>query len=214
MLNSIIVDHKEGFGWQYSPNLDPLYDSLPKPIPASSIPPESLAYIRAEDHLWEETAKLPGFNEAAFAYYRACLQLARRLTKVFALALDLPEDYFEKLTTYPGADLAFNYYPGFGPISDSDKDGLKTGLSKDVGLGSHTDLQCFTLLYQDMIGGLLVLNRQGEWIKATPVKDTFVVNIGDFLMRMTNDKWMSTVHRVEVNRSSEPRVSMPLFFGS
>ncbi len=86
-------------------------------------------------------------------------------------------------------------------------------MAHDVGLGSHTDLQCFTLLWQDMIGGLLVLNRAGEWIKATPIPGTIVVNIGDFLMRMTNDKWQSTVHRVEVNKSLEPRGSMPLFFG-
>jgi isopenicillin N synthase-like dioxygenase len=141
------------------------------------------------------------------------LFLARRVTEIFALALDLDGNYFDHflpLTTYPGADLVFNYYL---PVSgDVGKLKENEAMAFDVGLGSHTDLQCFTLLWQDMIGGLLVLKRSGEWIKATPIKSTVVDNIGDFLMRMTNDKWQSTVHRVEVNKTSKPRVSMPLFF--
>ncbi|RDW74819.1 hypothetical protein BP6252_05961 [Coleophoma cylindrospora] len=204
-------DYKEGFGWQYSPDFDPLYDHLPKPIPLSSIPADIREFIRAEHHIWDGTLTVPGFKEDAIAYYRSMINLARRLTKVFALALDLKEDYFDALTTYPGADLAFNYYNPVGPeVGGVSGDEV---MSHEVGLGSHTDLQCFTILWQDMIGGLLILNRTGEWIKATPIEGTFVVNIGDFLMRMTNDKWLSTVHRVEVNRSAEPRISMPLFFG-
>jgi isopenicillin N synthase-like dioxygenase len=208
---SLSLDHKENFGWQYSPNLDPLYDYLPHPIPSSYIPENVMEYIRAEDEIWEGTLSVPGFKENAITYYRSMLSLARRLTRIFALALDLDESYFDSLTTFPGADLAFNYYP---PVpSDVGKVKENEAMAHDVGLGSHTDLQCFTLLWQDMIGGLLVLSRGGEWIKATPIEGTIVVNIGDFLMRMTNDKWQSTVHRVEVNKTSEPRVSMPLFFG-
>jgi isopenicillin N synthase-like dioxygenase len=208
---SLSIDHREYFGWQYSPNLDPLYDQLPHPIPSSYIPADVMEYIRAEDEIWEGTLSVPGFKEDAITYYRSMLSLARRLTKIFALALDMDESYFDPLTTYPGADLAFNYYP---PVSgDIGKVKENEAMAHDVGVGSHTDLQCFTLLWQDMIGGLLVLNRGGEWIKATPIKGTIVVNIGDFLMRMTNDRWQSTVHRAEVNKTSEPRVSMPLFFG-
>lgn len=170
-----------------------------------------MEYIRAEDEIWEGTLCVPGFKEDAITYYRSMLGLARRLTKVFALALDLEENYFDALTTYPGADLAFNYYNPVGP--DVGEVASNETMAHDVGLGSHTDLQCFTILWQDMIGGLLVLNRNGEWIKATPIKGTFVVNIGDFLMRMTNDRWLSTVHRVEVNKTPQPRISMPLFFG-
>lgn len=87
-------------------------------------------------------------------------------------------------------------------------------VSRDVGLGSHTDLQCFTLLWQDMHGGLQVLNNEGEWVWATPIKDTFVVNIGDFLRRITNDQYKSTVHRA-YNRGLDntDRISMPFFFG-
>lgn len=124
------------------------------------------------------------------------MKLARRLVRVFALALDLPEEYFDSLTTYPGSDGVFNYYPGVL--------GAQAALDEDIGLGSHTDLQCFTLLWQDSLGGLQVLTKDGQWIKASPVPETFVVNIGDYLMRLTNDRFQSTVHRV-YNRSSLDR---------
>lgn len=84
--------------------------------------------------------------------------------------------------------------------------------SQDVGFGTHTDLQCFTFLWQDHIGGLQVLNMEGEWIKVLPIEGTFVVNIGDYLMRLSNDRFKSTLHRV-YNRSVEDRYSMPFFFG-
>ncbi len=115
----------------------------------------------------------------------------------------MPEDYFDSRTTYPGADGVFNYYP----VTTAEESATNA-----VGLGSHTDLQLFTLLWQDMIGGLQVLNKEGQWIKAVPVEGTIVVNIGDFMMRLCNDMYKSTVHRV-YNRSGEERVSMPFFFG-
>lgn len=83
--------------------------------------------------------------------------------QIFALSLDLPEDYFDSRVTYPGADGVLNYYPTTTAAQQS---------AKTVGLGSHTDLQLFTLLWQDMTGGLQVLNREGQWIKATPVEGT------------------------------------------
>ena len=57
-----------------------------------------------------------------------------------------------------------------------------------------------------------MLNREGEWINAAPMEGTFVVNIGDYMQRITNDRYISTVHRAK-NLSGKERVSMPLFFG-
>ncbi|KAH6692984.1 gibberellin 3-beta-dioxygenase [Verticillium dahliae] len=82
----------------------------------------------------------------------------------------------------------------------------------EVSIGSHTDFQLFTMLWQDDVGGLQVLNREGQWIRASPVPGTFVVNIADYLQRITNDLYVSTVHRA-VNRSGRERISMPFFFG-
>lgn len=96
-----------------------------------------------------------------------------------------------------------NYYP---------KNTAPSGEAIDVGIGAHTDLQCFTLLWQDNVGGLQVLTKDGQWVKVPPIPDTFVVNIGDFLMRLSNDRFKSTVHRV-YNYAEEDRYSMPFFFG-
>jgi hypothetical protein len=97
----------------------------------------------------------------------------------------------------------FNFYPAMSAEA--------AAKSQDIGIGSHTDLQCFTLLWQDMNGGLQVLSNEGEWIKATPLEGTFVVNIGDYLMRLTNDRMKSTVHRV-YNRSTVDRYTIPSRF--
>ncbi|EXJ88750.1 hypothetical protein A1O1_05682 [Capronia coronata CBS 617.96] len=194
------IDNKEGFSWRYDPKYDPEGKDL------TAVPEEVQAWIRGEDFVWEGTEHIPDFKKDTLTYWGACLTLARLLVKVFAVCQGLPETHFDSITTYPGADGVYNYYPGLTPEQAS-KDG-----PIDVGLGSHTDLQCFTLLWQDHVGGLQVLNTEGQWIKATPVPGTFVVNIGDFLMRMSNDKFKSTVHRV-YNRSTEERLSMPFFFG-
>ncbi|KAK2032490.1 2OG-Fe(II) oxygenase superfamily protein [Colletotrichum zoysiae] len=81
-----------------------------------------------------------------------------------------------------------------------------------VSIGSHTDFQLFTILWQDAVGGLQVLNPEGQWIRAAPIPGTFVVNIADYLQRISNDLYLSTVHRVQ-NMSGSERVSMPFFFG-
>lgn len=185
--------------WQYDPKFDPDEKDV------SKIPEEVKAWFRGEDMVWDGTAHIPDFQRDTIVYWQSCLKLARTLSKVFAVCLDLPEDYFDPLTTYPGADGVYNYYPALTP-EEMEKAG-----PNDVGIGSHTDLQCFTLLWQDDVGGLQVLSDT-QWIKAAPIPGTFVVNIGDFLMRMSNDRFKSTVHRV-YNRTTVDRLSMPFFFG-
>ncbi|KIX01489.1 uncharacterized protein Z518_09215 [Rhinocladiella mackenziei CBS 650.93] len=192
-------DNKQGFMWQYDPKYDPDKKDL------STIPDDVKAWLRGEDMVWEGTAHIPDFQKDTLIYWRCCLTLARTLAKVFAVCLDLPEDYFDPLTTYPGADGVYNFYSALA------SEEMAKASIYDVGLGSHTDLQCFTLLWQDEVGGLQVLSDT-QWIKAVPIPGTFVVNIGDFLMRMSNDKFKSTVHRV-YNRSTVDRLSMPFFFG-
>ncbi|KAJ9142997.1 2OG-Fe(II) oxygenase [Pleurostoma richardsiae] len=191
------VDVRETFSWTY----DPRYDSS---VPdASAISGDIAKYMRCEDFPWEATANVPHFKTAIVRYWQSCLSLARALVRSFALSLSLPEDYFDPKFTHPDASLAINYYP---PIAVSP-------LSSDqVSIGSHTDFQLFTILWQDANGGLQVLNRQGQWINARPVPGTLVVNIGDYLQRITNDRYVSTVHKAQ-NFSGRERISMPFFFG-
>lgn len=73
--------------------------------------------------------------------------------------------------------------------------------------------ECFTILWQDNVQALQVLNNNGKWIDAVPIPGTFVLNIGDQFARWTNDVFKSTVHRA-VNRSGAERYSIPLFFGT
>lgn len=188
-------DFREAFMWRY----DPQYD----PDPRDTVPDDIKPWLKGEEFVWEGTSHLPGFKRDMIAYWQHCLTLARRMIRVFALALDLPETYFDHIVTFPGADGVLNYYPKNEAPSDA---------TIDVGIGAHTDLQSFTLLWQDLVGGLQVLTNEGQWVKVPPVQDTFVVNIGDFLMRLSNDRFKSTVHRV-YNRAPVDRYSMPFFFG-
>lgn len=194
-----MTDNKEGFIWSYDPEHDPDTKDI------TQVPATVVSALHAEKFIWDGTSHLPDFRDAVINYWQECVSLARRLVRIFALSLDLPENYFDDIVTYPGSDGAVNFYPGVEPNG-----GSRTNL--DVGLGSHTDLQCFTLLWQDEVGGLQLLSKSGQWLKVPPIEGTLVVNIGDFLMRLTNDRFISTVHRV-YNRATVDRLSMPFFFG-
>ena len=144
---------------------------------------------------------LPGFRDAIDRYYWELYQLGRKIFQAFALALELPEDYFEDKITKPLAQLRLLHYP---PQTGQDQ--------QQIGTGAHSDYECFTILAQNAIGGLQVLNHAGEWISAVPIPGTFVVNVGDQMARWTNDLFASTVHRA-INRSGQERYSIPYFFG-
>jgi isopenicillin N synthase-like dioxygenase len=85
------------------------------------------------------------------------------------------------------------------------------GSEPRTGAGVHTDYGNLTLLATDDVGGLEVCARDGEWIEAPVVPGAFIVNIGDCLMRWTNDIYVSTPHRV-VNRSARERYSIAFFY--
>ena len=75
---------------------------------------------------------------------------------------------------------------------------------------AHTDTGAFTILMQDDSGGLEVQARDGTWLEASPIEDTFVINIGDMMDWWTGGQFVSAVHRV-TNRSSHSRYSVPFF---
>lgn len=64
--------------------------------------------------MWEKTARIPGFNRAVNAYWRATKVLARNLIKLIAVALDMPADRLDHLITYSCGDMTLNFYPGTG----------------------------------------------------------------------------------------------------
>lgn len=192
------IDVRESFSIRYNPKYDPAVCG-----DLEAIPPEARSCMTEDEFCWEQTSNLPQFKTSAMEYWRATLYLAKKLTRSFALALSLPEDAFDSKIKYPDAGVGINYYPTI-PVSPT--------ISDQVSIGSHTDFQLFTILWQDSAGGLQVLNKDGEWLNAAPIEGTFVVNIGDYLQRITNDRYVSTVHRAR-NLSGKERVSMPMFFG-
>jgi len=148
-------------------------------------------------NLWPE---LPGWRETMLAYYDAVWALGRRLHRAIALDLGLDAGYFEDKLDQPMATLRLLRYP---PQAAPPASG-------QVGAGAHYDYGDITLLLTDEVAGLEVRRRDGEWIAAPHVDGAFVCNIGDCLMRWTNDVYVSTPHRV-VNRGGRERYSVAFF---
>lgn len=144
--------------------------------------------------LWPDDAE---FKDAAKAYYNDVSSLARTLFRGFALALDMPENWFEAHLNRPASQLRLIHYP-FSADAPAD----------EPGIGAHTDYECFTILLPTA-PGLEVMNGLGEWIDAPPIEDAFVINIGDMIESWTNGTFAATSHRVR--KVKEERYSFPYF---
>lgn len=142
----------------------------------------------------------PEFEKIAEEYHAAMMGLARHLVRAMSVSLGLPEDYLEQKQQKPITIQRLLHYPS----QDA------TASQEEIGIGAHTDYGFLTILSQDSVGGLQVRNREGDWISAPPVDDTFVINIGDLAQTLTNDLYTSTLHRV-VNTSGKERYSIPFF---
>ncbi len=120
-------------------------------------------------------------------YYQECHRLSQHLYRLFALALNLDEHWFDNKITEHRSALRSLYYPSF--LSPLSKNQYRSSV--------HTDYGSFTILKQDSIQGLQVQNRFDEqWIDVPFVENSFVINLGDLMSRWTNDRWRSTPHRV------------------
>ena len=140
------------------------------------------------------------FKPAMRAYFDAMLALCQDMHRAFAHDLGMAETFFENLIDKPLATLRLLHYPPHPGAFVQDQ----------YGAAPHTDYGNVTVLWQDEVGGLEVQTRDGAWIDAPPIAGTFVCNIGDCLMRWSNDVYVSTPHRV-VNRSGRRRWSIPFF---
>ncbi|KAF9221536.1 Clavaminate synthase-like protein [Gyrodon lividus] len=146
---------------------------------------------------------LPGFRKDVLAYYHAAVKLGLSLFPLFALSLNLPENFFDDKVTKPAAIMRLLRYPS-QPVRP---------LEGVQGIGAHTDYECFTILWQDTVPALQVMNTSGKWINAVPIPGTLILNLGDQFARWTNDVFKSTIHRA-INASGRERYSIPLFFGT
>ncbi len=128
-----------------------------------------------------------GLKPVWIEYFKAMETLSAQLMRIFALALNLPEHFFDdKIDKHISMFRVLNY-----------PDQPEPPLPGQLRAGAHSDYGSLTIVRQeDAPGGLEVRNQDGEWVGVKPVRGGFVVNIGDLMMQWTNDLWQSTMHRV------------------
>lgn len=140
------------------------------------------------------------FRQAVIEYFFIQKALCEKLHAAFAVDLGLAPDFFAPFIDKPLATLRMLHYPPHPGVFDGTR----------YGAAPHTDYGNLTILTQDDAGGLEVKSRDGGWTSAQPISGTLLCNIGDCLMRWSNDTYVSTPHRV-VNRSGRDRYSAVFF---
>lgn len=134
-------------------------------------------------HAWPSAE----FRSVAREFYEACLMASFRLLKVFAVALDVPDDFFMAKHTGENITMRYLHYPDSGyTVSGDDQ----------LGAGAHTDYGSVTLLFQDAVGGLQLKRADGTWLDVPPVPDAVNINTGDLMSHWSNGRYPSTEHRV------------------
>jgi isopenicillin N synthase-like dioxygenase len=146
---------------------------------------------------------VPGFNETFFRAYRAFERSGKSLLQAIALYLNLDETYFDEFVEEGNSIVRAIHYP---PITSEPKSAIRAE--------QHEDINLITLLVGASADGLQILTKHNEWIGVTSLTDQIVVNVGDMLQRLTNNKLKSTTHRV-VNPPRDlwhtSRFSIPFF---
>jgi len=154
--------------------------------------------LPVRDEVWPEDSKL---RDLCAAYYESVEKLASQLMRLFALALNLDEKFFDDKVDHPYTTLRLLNYPPLGPNEP---------VPRTVN-AEHTDYGTLTILWSPDSRGLQAQSRNGTWIDVISPLDHFIINIGDLMMNWTNDKWISTVHRVLPQPEGKKRMSMPFF---
>lgn len=146
-----------------------------------------------------------GTAEAFTGIYRAYERLALDLLRIFAVALDLPEEHFTPLMGRHFSILGVHHYPALASPPEPGQ----------LRAGAHTDFGAMTILAMtEGRGGLEARTPDGRWLPVLPAAGELVVNLGDMMQRWTNDRWISTLHRVvvpEVGDGGSRRLSIGYF---
>lgn len=154
---------------------------LPDP---AAVPAELAAHYAPST--WPD---VPGFESRVRAWFAEAARVARTLGTVMADALGLPSTAFDDLAGHGIQVLRLNHYalpPGTPVPPGSDL----------TGMGEHTDFGLVTVLWADDEPGLQVLDADGVWHDVSPEPGALLVNLGDLTARLTNERWLSTLHRV------------------
>ena len=147
--------------------------------------------------------EIPSFNTSGIEAYKMLEKTAIYVLRALAIYIGLDEKYFDKYVINGNSILRPIHYP---PIIGEPKGAVRAA--------AHGDINLITLLMGASASGLEVQNKKGEWIPVTALPEQLVVNVGDMLERLTNNKLRSTIHKV-VNPPREdwdkPRYSIPFF---
>ena len=150
-----------------------------------------------------QVSEVPQFTPTLFKAYRNFEKSGTSLLQAIALYLGLDEHYFDNYVHNGNSILRAIHYP---PITSEPKSAIRAE--------QHEDINLITLLVGASADGLQILTKQNEWVGVTSLPEQIVVNVGDMLQRLTNNKLRSTTHRV-VNPPRElwgtSRFSIPFF---
>ena len=150
-----------------------------------------------------QVSEVPNFNELSVQLFKAFEKSARELLRAIAIHLGIGEFYFDKHIHNGNSILRAIHYP---PITTEPKSAVRAE--------QHEDINLITLLVGASAEGLQIFTKQNEWLDITAPEGCLVVNVGDMLQRLTNNKLKSTTHRV-VNPPREKRhterFSIPFF---
>ena len=146
----------------------------------------------------------PAFSQAMRGYFEASTKASANLVNMIGESLGAPNALADAFSEGHTSFLRLNYYPVDDPLSGETPD------RADLGIHHHTDAGALTFLKQDQVRGLQVY-RQGFWHTVEPLKDAFVINIGDMVQVWSNDRYRAPVHRVLAMDTAE-RSSMAFFY--
>ncbi len=172
------------------PDLKESFNAGPLSTPPGMTDKDALSFCFA-DNIWP--AGEADFRAAWEAYFTAMTDLAKRIMRAFAEALNLETHFFDPFLQNPISAMRALNYP---QLDRAPPEG-------QLRAGAHTDYGSLTILLPDAGSrGLEIMTPEGTWREIPPVDGAFVINIGDLMARWTNDRWVSTLHRV-VNVSPE-----------
>ena len=137
-----------------------------------------------QHNVWPE--RPAALKQALETYYNSCTQLSASLMRLFALALEKPETFFDDKIDHHVTALNAVHYP-------KQTSPARAGQFRS---GPHTDFGGLTVLATDGSPGGLQVQLEGQWHDVMPIPDALIINLGDLMARWTNDRWRSTFHRV------------------
>lgn len=189
-------------GGNTPPDYKEVFAIGPDDVPATEYYTGPLAYPDFASNLWPVEPVTLRSN--MLTYYASMVDLSRLLARIYAVALDLPEDFFAAKLERHSSQLRLLHYP----VPDEP---FQPG---QLRCGAHSDLGMTTILRNEEVsGGLEVLTPEGDWLVAPAIPNTFIVNLGDLMMRWSNDRWRSTQHRVAIPENDKWSQSRRLSFG-